>query len=140
MSKMIEINGDLFSSNTNLAHCVSSDFVMGAGIAKSFKEKYGSVQKLKMQNKDVGECAFLEHDNKKIYYLVTKRNFYDKPTYNSMKQSLVSMKKLIKEHQVQEIAIPLIGCGLDRLNWNKVKQIILDVFCNTNLKIFVYKK
>ena len=137
---LIEINGDLFTSKTNLAHCVSSDFVMGAGIAKIFKEKYGSAQKLRSQNKNVGDCAFIEYENRKIYYLVTKKNYYDKPTYTSMWTSLISMRKLIKDHQVSEIAIPLIGCGLDRLNWGKVKKIIEDVFQNTNLKIIVFKK
>ena len=33
-------NGNLFESKDSLAHCISSDFKMSAGIARSFKRKF----------------------------------------------------------------------------------------------------
>ena len=38
-----EVVGDLFKSPTSfiLVHCISSDFALGAGIAKTFNYKYG---------------------------------------------------------------------------------------------------
>lgn len=37
-----EVEGDLFdvANNVSLAHCVSSDFAMGAGIAAEFKKQF----------------------------------------------------------------------------------------------------
>lgn len=46
-----EVKGDLFScpDSFSLAHCVSEDMAMGAGVAKLFKEKFRSVGMLKAQ-------------------------------------------------------------------------------------------
>lgn len=52
-----------------------------------------------------------------VYYLVTKPRFTDKPTYESLEHSLASLHHLMKESNVTELAIPRLGCGLDRLTW-----------------------
>ena len=44
--KIIYIKADLFTSTNSLAHCVSQDFHMGAGIARLFKSKFGLVNEL----------------------------------------------------------------------------------------------
>lgn len=45
-----EVNGDLFSATTSLAHCVGADFRMGMGIAVKFKSLFGGESELKKQN------------------------------------------------------------------------------------------
>lgn len=45
-----EINGDLFSAKTSMAHCVGGDFRMGMGIAVKFKQLFGNVDALRLQN------------------------------------------------------------------------------------------
>lgn len=42
------------------------------------------------------------------------------------------------ENNVQRLAIPQIGCGIDRLEWPKVKQLLMDVFSDTDMEIVVY--
>uniref|UniRef100_A0A3B3WLT1 Macro domain-containing protein n=1 Tax=Poecilia mexicana TaxID=48701 RepID=A0A3B3WLT1_9TELE len=66
------ITGDLFSCprDESLAHCISEDCRMGAGIAVMFKKKFGRVSELKDQKKLPGQCAVLAHDQRFIYYLV----------------------------------------------------------------------
>jgi len=60
---LIEIQGDLFDQkNDSLAHCVSEDLVMGKGITKTFKQKFGHVNKLRNQQKSVGEVCFLQDE------------------------------------------------------------------------------
>uniref|UniRef100_A0A3B3Z374 Macro domain-containing protein n=1 Tax=Poecilia mexicana TaxID=48701 RepID=A0A3B3Z374_9TELE len=65
------ITGDLFSCprDESLAHCISEDCRMGAGIAVMFKKKFGRVSELKEQKKLPGQCAVLAHDQRFIYYL-----------------------------------------------------------------------
>lgn len=46
----------------------------------------------------------------------------------------------IRLKAVIKIAMPIIGCGLDKLSWNKVSDIIKDVFMNTNMEILVCKQ
>lgn len=47
------------------------------------------------------------------------------------------MKQQITEKSVSKIAMPIIACGLDRLEWDKVRKIIFDVFEDTNTEILV---
>lgn len=35
--------------------------------------------------------------------------------------------------------MPTIGCGLDRLQWNRVEVMMRDIFENDDLIITVYK-
>ena len=35
------------------------------------------------------------------------------------------------------LAMPKIGCGLDRCSWEDVEQIIKDVFNDTDIKVIV---
>ena len=41
---------------------------------------------------------------------------------------------------INKIAMPMIGCGLDKLNWDKVSQIIKETFKDTDIEILVCKK
>lgn len=45
-----EINGDLFTAKTALAHCVGADLKMGMGVAVRFKQLFGGEEKLRKQN------------------------------------------------------------------------------------------
>ena len=47
------------------------------------------------------------------------------------------MKKQCLELGITKIAMPLIGCGLDKLKWEKVRKIIIDTFNDTDIEILV---
>uniref|UniRef100_A0A8C5JMZ6 ADP-ribose glycohydrolase OARD1 n=1 Tax=Junco hyemalis TaxID=40217 RepID=A0A8C5JMZ6_JUNHY len=134
------VKGDLFScpSTDALAHCISEDCRMGAGIAVLFKKKFGGVQELLDQKKKTGEVAVLQRDDRYIYYLITKQKVSHKPTYESMQKSLEAMRAHCLNNGVTDISMPRIGCGLDGLQWEKVSAILEEVFENTDIKITVY--
>ncbi|XP_074537971.1 ADP-ribose glycohydrolase OARD1 [Halichoeres trimaculatus] len=134
------VTGDLFScpEDEALAHCISEDCRMGAGIAVLFKKKFEGVKELKEQMKLPGQCAVLKQDGRFIYYLITKKKASQKPTYQSLKQSLEDMKSHCELNGVTKISIPRIGCGLDRLMWKKVAEILEQVFKHTDICITVY--
>ena len=73
-----------------------------------------------------------------MYYLVTKEKYWQKPTYDTLRSSLTAMKDHCVKHNVQRLAMPKIGCGLDRLSWGKVTDLIKEVFSGTNINITVY--
>jgi len=92
--------------------------------------------------KNEGYCLFTSIDHfKGVFNLVTKKNYWHKPTYDTLTQSLESRKSLILERadgsETVKLAMPLIGCGLDKLKWNKVKSIICDVFNDINIDITI---
>lgn len=39
---------------------------------------------------------------------------------------------------VSKLAIPKLGCGIDRLEWAKVKNLLYDVFDGETVEITVY--
>ena len=134
------ISGDLFTSpsTASLVHCISRDLKMGKGIAKIFRNKFGKVNEMKKQNCQIGECAIIKNNKRFIYNMITKEKYYNKPTYTNLKKSLIFCKTHAMTNNVNHICMPKIGCGLDKLKWNKVHNIIHDVFKDTNINIDVY--
>lgn len=96
------IKGDLFSVldtgiPCHLAHCVSRDFNMGAGIAKEFRTRFSNVDYLQNQHKEIGKSAILPLSNTaNIYYLITKERYYNKPTLADLTESIQDMYDNIK--------------------------------------------
>ena len=138
---------DLFSVSDDyyLAHCISEDFKLGAGIAVEFNKRFDMGRKLKENFQDFskymnlyrleGECILID----KVLNLVTKQKYYHKPTYKSMKQALQMMKKVCIANNIYKVAMPTIGAGLDRLSFDKVSKIIQSVFDDTDIEILVCK-
>ncbi len=103
-----------------------------------FRNKFGGVEELLAQKKTIGEVAFLKRNNRYIYYLITKKHSFEKPTYKSLKNTLKALRKLCLKQNVKHLAIPAIGCGLDCLNWDYVKFLLYKQFRNSYIDIDVY--
>ncbi len=85
-----------------------------------------------------GGVATLRRDSRYIYYLVTKEKYWHKPTYETLTASLEAMQKHCQKHGITDLAMPMIGCGLDGLKWPKVSTVVRDVFRDTEIAITVY--
>ena len=138
-----EIKGDLFNvpQGYYLVHCISGDYALGAGIAKKFDEEYNMRFKLFKnyaipdgeKSANVGRALLVDN----VFNLVTKERCFHKPTYDDLYDALVDMKEQCEDFDIKRLAMPLIGCGLDKLEWDKVKDIIEDVFEYTDIEILV---
>jgi O-acetyl-ADP-ribose deacetylase (regulator of RNase III) len=133
-----EIKKDLFSVDESffLAQCISCDAKLGKGIAVEFKKRFDlreTINAGRNGNLYIG-TSVLEG---RVFNLVTKRNYWDKPTYSSLASSLREMKRIALENGIKKIAMPLIGCGLDKLSWDKVQRIIFDIFGTIDIEILV---
>lgn len=136
---------DLFkvSDRYHLVHCISADFALGAGIAATFNRKYDLRSTLKGNYPDYimnwiresksYDC--LQEGN--VFNLVTKTRYYNKPTYSSITGSLVKLRDICIRQNIKYLAMPKIGCGLDRLMWDRVSWIIKDTFADTDIEILV---
>lgn len=74
-----------------------------------------------------------------IYNMVTKSLSYQKPTYQTLFESLYAMRDHMLKNNVKYLAIPKIGCGLDGLVWEKVRDLIVETFGEDDVEILVYK-
>jgi O-acetyl-ADP-ribose deacetylase (regulator of RNase III) len=137
---IVEVQGNLFDCDQDfsLVHCVSKDFKMGKGIALAFRERFGRVEEFKSQNVGIGGTAWISTETRCLFYLVTKDKYNEKPTYDSLRSCLETTKELCNTLAIKKLAMPRIGCGLDRLNWDTVHSIILETFENTGVLILIY--
>lgn len=128
------------------AQCISADLAMGAGIAVQFNQYFNCKNILQdsytanNRRPHVGTAILV---NKRVFCLVTKDNHQDKPSYNSFRKSINAMVEIhenisfpiwyerydyryyhaYEDDRYDYLAIPEIGCGLDKLEWEKVEAI-----------------
>lgn len=132
-------NRDLFTvpQGYYLAHCISADFSLGAGIAKAFDEVYNMRFKLFREydaySYDGGDALLIDN----VFNLVTKPKCYHKPRYEALRDALEIMKNIMDINATTKLAMPKIGCGLDRLSWSEVYDIICEVFEDTDVEILI---
>lgn len=55
-----------------------------------------------------------------------------------MRRVLLELREECAKHDVRKLAIPQIGCGLDKLRWVDVRDLLGDVFSPTEIEIVVY--
>jgi hypothetical protein len=147
-----EIKGNLFDhmdQKAAYAHCIANDDNYGAGIApifilKVFKQKQILTEELKSNPWDLtktGWCCIIAEENKPIAcHLITKKHTFGKPNYSTIRTAIVNMRDKLKKIDAwnKHLCMPRIGCGLDRLSWPIVRDIIKEVFKDDDVKISVY--
>lgn len=143
-----EIQKDLFTVSVDyyLAHCISADFALGAGIAVEFNKRFDMRNQLNLlypnyvdkfeRHRIGGDCILVG----KVFNLITKEKYFYKPTIITMILSLKKMKEICLEKGIKKVAMPTIGAGLDRLNWKDVSKQIHNIFVDTDIEILVCKK
>ena len=143
------LHKDIFTADADYTHghCISSDFVMGAGIAKLYTNR-GVKQKLldtyptHIWNGH-GYCLPVFMKNHVVLNLVTKELVYHKPTYKTLHEALTDAKIWLEQAYIsgripaKKLVMPLIGCGLDGLDWNQVEPMIKDIFARTEFDILI---
>ena len=142
-----ETRGDLFAAPDDfyLAHCISADYVLGAGIAKKFDEFYWMKSRLKEKytvpygsTKYIGKALLIDD----AFNLVTKRFCYQKPTFESLKTALIDMKRQCDELGIKRVAMPRITSELDKLPWDGCEECVSNtingVFGDSNIEILIY--
>ena len=125
------VQGDFFDApqNSSLGHYISSDASMHKGIATQFKRKFGRINEIRKKAQENTGLVPLEIEPSKfLYNLVTKSKCYHKPTYQSLEKSLEALSLHVSQHEVTQLALPKIGCGLEKLEWPVVRYMIEKFF------------
>lgn len=147
---------DLFTVDESyaLAHCISADLALGAGIAVEFANRYGMRDVLQNMYPDgftrngdlanfgsiyvrVGADTPNGSFGRDIINIVTKKEYWQKPTMSSMASALSLTRQLCVKHNIKKLAIPMIGCGLDKLCWVDVRHVIKELFNDLDIEIMV---
>lgn len=136
--KLKEIKGDLFENDRECyCQCISADFKIVDDKTKAKNQLVKTYGDYKKWFKRDGAGAIVTHDPL-VINLVTKLNYYDKPTYQTMDIALKQAADMCYGLDIFELSMPKIGCGFDGLQWEKVKRLIEKNFDDLDILISVY--
>ena len=125
--------GDLFEAQTEaIVNTVNTMGVMGKGIALQFKqrfpENYESYRAAcKAGALKVGELLVTENRELYFKYIInfpTKTHWRYPSKYEYIEDGLDVLVSEVKKLGIKSIAMPPLGAGNGKLDWNKVKPII----------------
>ena len=133
----------------SIAHCISCDCAMGKGVVVPIKEKFKRVKaecinyanscdpyKTAFRYSDENGVCYNMFTKQKVWHNSSRGMSYDEYIDN-IKSTLNDVKVQMIAHNESKLAMPKIGCGLDRCNWDDVKNIIFSVFSNTDIEICI---
>ena len=55
-----------------------------------------------------------------------------------LQKSLEALCTHVMSNGMRKLAIPRLGCGLDKLQWDKVSKLIENIFSKSDIEITVY--
>ncbi len=139
--------GNIFSSKADvLVNPINCVGVMGAGLAKQFKEKYPEMYFEYKRLCDegtikVGEVSFFKSldSNKGILNFPTKQHFKDNSKLEWIDLGLKHFVQNYTSWGISSIAFPLLGCGLGGLSKSSVKELLKFHLSNLDIEVEVYE-
>lgn len=137
-----------FKVADTVVNTVNTRGIMGAGIAKMFKEKYPEMFKSYQRVCDanllkpgcIWPWAVLEKYEmppRLILNMVTKDHWRELSKYEWIESGLKSLKHTITAFNIPSVAMPKIGCELDGLDWNIVKSMIFKELAGVDAKVYI---
>ena len=114
---------------------------MSAGIARKIWRNFSTSYPINLDHRlNPLWPQWIPSQKRYIYHLITKQKFHNKPTFGTLRASLERMRTHAEENGVRQISMPCIGSGLEKLEWNVVRQLIQDTFRISPVAIIVYLK
>lgn len=130
----------------NTVNCVG---VMGRGIALQFKKAYPENFKAyaaACKQDEVQPGRMFVYRNEGLFsprYIInfpTKRHWRGKSRMEDVEAGLEDLARVIRENDINSIALPPLGCGLGGLDWSEVKARIEQALAPlTDVAINVYE-
>ena len=139
------VKGDLFdSSRQTLVNTVNCRGVMGAGIAKQFKERFPEMfndyaARCKRGEVQLGRPYLYDDGKVKILNFPTKDHWKKKSDLNGIAEGLKYLVAHVEEWGITSLAIPPLGCGLGKLNWSIVRPTMVKHLSKLNFKVDIYE-
>jgi O-acetyl-ADP-ribose deacetylase (regulator of RNase III) len=144
------VKGNLLDSKAEaLVNTVNTIGVMGKGVALQFKQQFPEntknyIKACKENNIAIGKLLITRdtslHTGEKIIVNFPTKTDWRKPSeYSYIEEGLEDLTLLIKQHNIQSIALPALGAGNGGLNWKKVRDIIEKHLSNIDSDIYIYE-
>ena len=150
------VDDDLFVSPAQcIVNAVNCQGVMGAGLARAFKEKmpkkyfdtykefckYGLMEVGRVSfwtdNSDTND-ATLAPPHSIVCDFPTVGRLYRQCKIEWISEGLKSLRKDAETYKIRSIGIPAIGCGIVGHDWAVVHQMIIDAFEGSDIDVYIY--
>lgn len=142
---LLTLEGDILGSRAqtliNTVNCVG---VMGKGIALLFKNNYPEMfddYKLKCDKGEVKlgvPYLYKVSDSRWILNFPTKAHWRNDSNLKDIENGLIYLAKHAAEWGITSLAVPPLGCGNGKLNWDDVYPLILHHLRPLGIPIEVY--
>nr|QNM37802.1 hypothetical protein [Frankliniella occidentalis associated negev-like virus 1] len=147
-AQLMEVEGDIFDSDLPIAHAVSADLKMSKGFAAAVQDLHPAGWRSKVKTV-VGGCVETNVNGRSFFHLVTKSHYYAKPnmvmrknvvppSLKTTKAALVALRMKLQQRRVAHVAMPRICCGLDKMSWDDIRGLLLEVLVSAGLSVTVY--
>lgn len=145
-----EIKGNIFDFENEwdaIAHGCNCFNTMGAGIARTIKERYPAAYKVDSLTKrgdkeKLGTITSIHCNNKWVINMYTQYSFASKGEdvfdYDAFRIIMKNLNYLIKHNYNKDyvLAMPKVGAGLAGGDWSKIRQIIEEQCKDINVNIY----
>lgn len=140
------IQGDLFDTDAEIiAHGCNCRGGFGSGVAKTVsikypKARYSYLDKFDEDGWRLGEVQFVRQWNDKIIANCATQDAYlprgiCHADYYAIRKAMILVKDYAKKNSYK-IAIPKIGAGLAGGDWNKIEEILNEVFNDYDVTVY----
>lgn len=132
---LTEGKGSIFDSDAdaivNAVNCVG---VMGAGLAKAFKDRYPHMNeqyevkcKLGLLKPGMLDVYIVDSSPKYIINFPTKNDWRSPSLMEYIYDGVSALHYEVWRWNIKSVAIPALGCGLGGLDWKDVKPVLADL-------------
>lgn len=132
-----------------LVNTVNTVGIMGKGIALSFKKSFPNVFEQYKRSVDKGEFEIGKVQvvrtglltPKYVINFATKKHWRNPSKIDFIRMGLLDLKTKLAEHKIKSIAIPPLGCGNGKLDWEVVKPLMVNILedISTQTEILIYE-
>lgn len=119
-----------------LVHNISADYSFKGKVASQIKEAFGfdtDLLKEKSHPVLVGDMYLFAN----VFNLITKENRHCSVDLGDLESALFEVADTCEEYGIKKLAMPKLGTGGDRLDWDDVLPIIKEAFKDLDIEILI---
>lgn len=138
------IKGDIFDSPAQtIVNPVNCKGVMGAGLAKQFKERYPYMYYTYRKACDAnllkpGKLMLHRAEDHWILNFPTKDDWRNTSEIRYIESGLQKFVQTYQAHGITSVAFPPLGCGLGGLDFSLVKLLFEKYLSSLPIDVYVY--
>ena len=127
----VYLDYDVLCITTNGTIKTNGECVMGAGIAKTAKNKFPTLPTIlgKFIKEYGNRCFKLSkvNDNTWLVSFPVKHNWWEIADLELIEKSSLELVEMADKFNWNKILLPRPGCGNGKLSWNEVKPILSEI-------------